>query len=174
MFSLQARPFRTHWVDKREEPIVSEWDWDAINMLCRSKRSRQLTESGVQTVNRTTLKHFQIGRARDLLASPLTPEEFLRRPFLLRSRWLIEGYNVKSQRACKFYLGAPSELRVALYEPKSKRPRWPFPRAFGASRQDRQLLIDSLLLCSGKDLADLKLRVFCDGLRLVPSDGMET
>lgn len=126
----------------------------------------------VDSLAKLVLRRIHVYRVRDLLSEPLTPEEFLRRPYIRRSRWLVSGYDLDRKRYRQFYLGnsaehrAPGLLKVGLYEPGAVRPTWPFPRPFGPTRADRKLLIDSLSLCAGKDLADLKLRVYSDDLRV--------
>ncbi len=37
------------------------------------------------------IRQVLIDRVRDLVCDPLTPAEYLRRPYLLRSRWLVSG-----------------------------------------------------------------------------------
>lgn len=117
-------------------------------------------------------RRIHVYRVRDLLAEPLTPEEFLRRPYIRRSRWLISGYDLDRQRYRQFYLGnsaehrAPGLLKLALYEPGAKRPKWPFPRPFGPTRRERQLLVDSLRECIKRGPTTLQLRIYSDDLRL--------
>ena len=126
----------------------------------------------VDSLANLVLRRIHVYRVRDLLSEPLTPEEFLRRPYIRRSRWLISGYDLDRGRFRQFYLGnsaehrAPGLLKVGLYEPGASRPTWPFPRPFGPTRAERKLLADSLLACADKDLADLQLRVYSDDLRL--------
>lgn len=126
----------------------------------------------VESLTKLVLRRVHVYRIRDLVADPLTPEEFLRRPFIRRSRWLVSGFDLDRQCHRKFYLGNSVEhraaglLRIALYEPGAKRPTHLFPRPFGPTRSERRHLIDSLNRCLDKDLADLRLRVFSDDLRL--------
>jgi hypothetical protein len=111
-------------------------------------------------------------RVRDLVAEPLTPEEFLRRPFIRRSRWLISGYDLDLQRRRQFYLGnsaehrAPGVLKLALYEPGQTKPRWSLSRDFGPTRRERQLLIDSLAEIAKRGGTGMQLRIYCDDLRI--------
>lgn len=110
---------------------------------------------------------------RDLLAEPLTPAEFLRRPFVRRSRWLVRGYDCDVGEFRQFYLGcsaeyaAPSCLRVAMYEPGSKRPSYPISRPFGASRRERAMLATAIAAWSRRSIDDLRLCVYCDDLRII-------
>src|SRR5690606_17645707 len=71
-----------------------------------------------------------IDSVRDLVADPLTVEEFMRRPFLLRSRWLVKAYEPRLRQWRQFYWGstrefaAPGILRVGLYEPQANEATW--------------------------------------------------
>lgn len=130
------------------------------------------TSTLVDALARFALRRIRVYRIRDLLADPLTPEEFLRRPYIRRSRWLISGYDLDKGQYRKFYLGssaehrAPGLLKVAFYEPGATRPTIPYLRPFGPSRSERRVLIDIVRDCTQRDLHDLQLRVYCDDLNV--------
>ena len=124
-------------------------------------------ENAVQFVPRT----FRLISIRDLVREPLTPEEFLRRPFVRRSRYLVRANEAGQYR--QFYLGcseeyrAPSQLRIALYDPHKARPLELLSRPFGPNTLDRKQLSKLLLKCYDRDFGSLVLRVFADDLGLV-------
>ncbi|MGV3485373.1 MAG: hypothetical protein ACO1RT_13220 [Planctomycetaceae bacterium] len=109
---------------------------------------------------------------RDLVAEPLTPEEFLRRPFIRRSRWLIKGYEPEHKRFRQFYTGssiefaAPSQLRVALYEPGATKPKQVLFRAIEPTVRDRKLLSRALLRWTKRQDEQLQMRIYADDFRL--------
>jgi hypothetical protein len=116
-------------------------------------------------------RSIRVLSVRDLVAQPLTPEEFLRRPFVRRSRYLLRGYENGQYR--QFYLGcseefrAPSQLRIALYEPGKLRPTDLLSRPFEPSVLDRKQLARLLIKCQERDFGQLTLRVFTDDFGLV-------
>lgn len=126
----------------------------------------------VDSIARLVKRRIHVYRVRDLLAEPLTPDEFLRRPFVRRSRWLISGYDLDRGRFRQFYLGnsaeheAPGLLKVGLYEPGAKRPKRALPRPFGPTPEERQLLVDVLKECARKGPTHLQIRIYSDDLRL--------
>ena len=130
----------------------------------------------VESLTRLRRRRVRVCGVRDLLREPLTPEEFCRRPFIRRSRWLVTGYDLDRRQYRQFYLGSSGEyrsrglLRVALYEPGADRPAWPFPRAFGDTRAERALLVHALREWSRRDLADLQLRIYADDLAVFRGD----
>jgi hypothetical protein len=105
-------------------------------------------------------RHFVVRRLRDLVAEPLTPEEYLRRPFVRRSRYLVVGTEIDANQWRQFYAGcsmeypSPSQLRIALYEPGAKKPAKLLHRAFDATVTDREALRRWLL----RNADDLQLR----------------
>ena len=112
-------------------------------------------------------------RIRDLLSDPLTPAEFLRRPFVRRSRWLIKAWDEGLQQFRQFYLGSSAEhespgvLKVALYEPGEQRPCYSISRPFGPSRKERMLMAKAVAHWSQRELRDLQLRIYCDDLKVI-------
>lgn len=129
----------------------------------------------IDAVSRLRKRRIYVTKVRDLVADPLTPEEFLRRPFIRRSRWLISGIDLDTHQQRQFYLGSsreykrPGILRVGLYAPGDTRPRWPFPLQFTETRRDRLMLVKAIKAWLSRDLVDLSLRVFVDDFRIIRS-----
>jgi len=127
----------------------------------------------IDAVSKLRRRRIHVTKIRDLVAEPLTPQEFLARPFIRRSRWLISGIDLDSHQRRQFYLGSSAEhespgiLRVGLYAPGDRRPRWPFPLQFTETRRDRLMLAKAIDAWLSRDLADLSLRVFVDDFRIV-------
>lgn len=127
----------------------------------------------VESLSRLERRHIQVIRIRDLLAQPLSPAEYLRRPFIRRSRWLIFGYDERIKEYRQFYLGssleheAPGILKVALYEPAGNRPAYAVSRAFGPRRRDRRLLAKAICQWTKEDMDDLQLRIYADDLKKI-------
>jgi hypothetical protein len=117
-------------------------------------------------------RHLVVRRIRDLVAEPLTPEEFLRRPFVRRSRYLVVGTEIENHQWRQFYVGcskefrAPSQLRLALYEPSAKRPAKLLHRSFDSTVADRDALRRWLLVHGTDDFKGLLLRIYADDLRV--------
>lgn len=109
---------------------------------------------------------------RDLVESPLTVAEFLRRPYLLRSRYLIRAFEPRGRRWRQFYAGSsnefwsPSVLQVGLYGPEDVRPRQIIGRPFEPTPDDRRQLVRALCQWSRFDLGDQQLRILATDLRL--------
>ena len=118
------------------------------------------------------LRQLQVVSLRDLVADPLTPDEFLRRPFVRRSRWLVSAFEAGTMRFRRFYLGssleyaAPSQLRLALYDPDGERPDAILSRPFEPTVADRKLLTRAIQAWRARDFGGRVLRVFTDDLRI--------
>lgn len=116
------------------------------------------------------LRLFSRWSVRDLVTAPLTPQEFLQRPLVRRSRYLWQGRDVQGQWR-KFYYGATREgwletqLRLALYD-GSQRIQF-LTRPFEPTVRDRILLARVVSRWDGHDFDGLQLRITCDDLRLV-------
>lgn len=117
------------------------------------------------------LRQLKVKRVRDLVAEPLTPEEFLRRPFVARSRWLIlatEGIGLPPKQ---FYVGsadnyqAPGVLRLAIYERGCMKPKRYFGPQIDETVLARRRLIQ--LLRQKMTHPDYQVRVVADDLRLL-------
>lgn len=119
-------------------------------------------------------RRILIKSIRDLVREPLTIEEFLRRPFVRRSRMLARALELDSGEYRQFYLGnstellAPSQIKVGLYDPGSSRPSEILFRAIEPNVRDRKLLIRALRRWTEDNRCDVSyLRIFADDLRLV-------
>lgn len=88
-----------------------------------------------------------VHRTRDLLEEPLTWQEFIRRPYTARSRWLLRAWDIDLREWRQFYLGtsprfrAPGSIQLALYDPGAKRPHTWIGRLFEPTVRDRKRLI---------------------------------
>ncbi len=117
-------------------------------------------------------RQIVIRAVRDLVSEPLTPEEFLRRPYIRRSRWLVRGYEPDHRRFRQFYLGsslefmAPSQLRLALYELGAARPHELLYRAIEPTVRDRKLLARAMTQWRDRVYGGLQLRIYADDFRL--------
>ena len=118
-------------------------------------------------------RKLHVHQLRDLLRQPLTPEEFLRRPLIRRSRWLTQAFDEEEGVWRRFYLGSSREfethgdLRIAMFEPGEQRPWRIVSRGFRESRKERILLAKVLHSIRTEDLGDLQLRVIADDLRRI-------
>lgn len=116
------------------------------------------------------LRLFSCWSVRDLVTHPLTPEEYLTRPLIRRSRFLLNGQDSLGQWR-KFYQGSSREnwneadLRLALYR-NQKRVRL-LTRPFEPTVRDRILLARVVGRWSSYDFDDMQLRITCDDLRVV-------
>ena len=120
-----------------------------------------------------TRREIEVVRVRDLLSEPLTLDEFLRRPFVHRSRWLAlaKDYGLREWR--QFYVGssqefqAPGTMRLAIYQPGEGKPSQLLGREFLPTVHDRKLMIRLIRRWKSQDHGELQLRVCCDDLRLI-------
>lgn len=115
---------------------------------------------------------IRVHRIRDLVRQPLTLSEFLRRPFVLRSRWLVTATDERLNRFRQFYLGtskeflAPCDLRIGLYEPGGDRPVRLLSRGFAPTMDDRRLLVKTACRWAQRDLDGLQIGVYADDMRI--------
>lgn len=112
-----------------------------------------------------------VASVRDLLQQPLTVEEFLRRPFVARSRYLIkarEGFDWR-----QFYLGSsreyrsPATLQFAVFDPDTPKRLKRICRSFEPTPEDRAMMCRLIKLWQDENESHLQLRIICDDLRLV-------
>lgn len=88
-----------------------------------------------------------VHQCRDLLTQPLTWQEFVRRPYIHRSRWLIRAWDIDLQEWRQFYPGtsprfrSPGILRLALYEPGETRPTTWLGQQFEPTPADRKRML---------------------------------
>lgn len=112
-----------------------------------------------------------IYRIRDLVQHPLTVEEYLHRPFVRRSRYLVIGKEFGRWR--QFYLGSSREfftsgqLRLGLYRQNDRLPTYLISRPFDNTPEDRRMLYNAVERWAKHDFGQLQLRVFCDDLRVL-------
>jgi hypothetical protein len=115
-------------------------------------------------------REFRLLKIRDLVKQPLTIEDFMRRPFNRRSRYLLLGVERTSYR--QFYAGCSAEfycesqLRLGIYG-SEPRPLEIVGRGFYDDPRERKLMMRLLERWQGKSFGDRELRVFADDFRLV-------
>jgi hypothetical protein len=113
-------------------------------------------------------RRIRVHSIRDLVAEPLTPTEYLRRPKQRRSRWLVLGYDLDRFAWRKFYVGSaleyqrPGVLRVGLYRPGETSPADLISREFGPTARERLILARVLVEWLQADLGRMRLRVLAD------------
>jgi hypothetical protein len=118
------------------------------------------------------LRQLQVYRVRDLLEEPLSVEEFARRPYVARSRWLILARDIASRAFRQFYPGSadnyrsPDVLQIGLYEPGESRPAMLLGRQFEATPEDRNALL-RLAIREQNRHEGYELKIFASGLRLI-------
>jgi len=121
----------------------------------------------------TRRRQLIIHDIRDLLTEPLSVQDFMRRPYLLRSRWLAKAFEPSHRRWRQFYLGssreyaAPGILQVGLYEPGATKPSKVFGRQFQPTPEDRRLLVKALRQWSRHDFGEAELRILANDLRVI-------
>lgn len=113
-----------------------------------------------------------VRRIRDLVTEPLTLQEFLHRPYIVRSRWLAIGWDIEKRVWRQFYLGSSDEyqaigqLRFAVYHPRRLLPSRVVSQGFDATIDDRELMLRVLKRWQEKGRPTYNLRVCCDDMRL--------
>jgi len=91
-------------------------------------------------------RYLRVLRVRDLIKEPLTVSEFLDRPLLERSRWLITAKDVHTGTVRRYYPGTArninlvGSLQLALYEPDGTMPAKFLTKPFGATYEERMIL----------------------------------
>ena len=118
------------------------------------------------------VRQLQVVRVRDLLENPLSVEEFARRPYVSRSRWLVLARDENDRQFRQFYPGsadnyrAPDVLRIGLYEPGESRPAMLLGRQFEPTPEDRNALL-RLAIAEQHKHEGYELRIFAGDLRLI-------
>jgi hypothetical protein len=126
--------------------------------------------SVLSTSKRWTLREIEVKQIRDLVSHPLTLAEFIRRPFIYRSRYLILGNELGQDK--QFYLGTAREyfstgqLRLGLYKPGRTVPTRLVSRPFENTPFDRRLLYRAVVELMHFDFGQLQLRIFADDMRI--------
>lgn len=116
-------------------------------------------------------RNLVVRRVRDLCRQPLTPAEFMRRPYINRSRWLITAHDADIREFRQFYLGSsprfrsPGCLRIAL---ERDGHRQLIARQFEPTIRDRRVMMRMIQRISDQspDLVQF-LRIIADDMRLV-------
>ena len=127
----------------------------------------------VESLARLRRRRIIVKHVRDLVADPLTPAEYLRRPLVRRSRWLITGYDLQRQGYRQFYLGSsreyptPGFLRAAVYRIGDSQPFDLIARPFGPSELERRVLSRVIDRYRSADLGRLTLRVLADDFSII-------
>lgn len=108
---------------------------------------------------------IKVESIRDIFSRPLSVNQLLARPFLMRSRWQICG-KFEDGRIRRFYLGTSRQqqtsglLHVGIYERGESQPCKIIGRPFDSSKKDRELLVKALNAWKVYKLRFAKLRVF--------------
>ncbi|MEO1529546.1 MAG: hypothetical protein AAFX06_29330 [Planctomycetota bacterium] len=119
------------------------------------------------------LRKLRIEKIRDLLAEPLTADEFMRRPFTNRSRWLALARDQQSGKWRQFYLGSadefrsPATLQLLVVDPAGEGVVCTIGRLFEPNVRDRQLIVRLIERWNNQDHGDYELRIACADVRLV-------
>ncbi|EMI22171.1 hypothetical protein RMSM_00904 [Rhodopirellula maiorica SM1] len=134
------------------------------------------THTHVRLIERSQYKrrHLVVHRMRDLVTDPLTPAEFLRRPYVARSRWLMTAWDERIDEFRQFYLGstaqfrAPGCLRIVIEDHNADPPRRLIGRQYEPNVFDRRLMVRMMQkwLREQPDLYE-KIRVMADDMRLL-------
>ena len=149
---------------RRYERLILHYPtWNRVNCKARKYTERQII----------------VRESRDLLFQPLTPAEYLHRPFVHRGRWLIRGFDVQFRAFRQFYLAGSSEhfqfapLRVALYNPmlKNAEPIEPISRPFYPTPRERILLARCVARWQDYDFGRLVPRVTADEFEIIDNGG---
>lgn len=118
-------------------------------------------------------REIVIRSIRDMVQQPLTIQEFLRRPWVHRSRWLVRAWEPERGQYRQFYLGCtaefagPTQLRVAYFDPVLWRPTRVLYRGINPTVADRRLLARTLQKWVGKEVEEMPIRIYADDMRLV-------
>ena len=127
----------------------------------------------VESLARLRRRRIVVKHVRDLVADPLTPAEYLRRPLVRRSRWLITGFDQDRQSWRQFYLGStrefasPGFLRAAVYRVGESQPFDLISRPFGPSKLERRVLARVIDRYQSARLGRLTLRVLADDFAVI-------
>lgn len=95
-------------------------------------------------------RHFRVAKVRDLYTHPLSVQEFLRRPFQRRCRYLLEVWDIANRRRRHVYPSSMMEywhdcpLKIGIYPVIGEPPAAILTRQFGASPEERILMCQVL------------------------------
>jgi hypothetical protein len=113
-----------------------------------------------------------VRQIRDLVRSPLSVEEFLRRPMIQRGRYLIVGTDVQSGQLRQFYEASFEErlrelpLRVGYYRKFEMKPEFVLEDEFNTPCE-RTALARAIARGEMASYEGLRVGIFADDLRLV-------
>lgn len=118
-------------------------------------------------------RNLIVHSVRDLVTTPLTLTEFLRRPYTARSRFLLRAWDADKRAFRQFYVGssrkfmAPGCLRLVIEDPDSDAPVTVVSRQFEPTVTDRRAAVRLIQAWLQKqpDLVD-KLKIRADDMRL--------
>jgi hypothetical protein len=120
--------------------------------------------------------HFQAIGVRDLVADPLTIEQFLRRPYLRRSRYQLRVVDLATGRRRTIYERLLREnfrdcpLRVGVYEGRKLVEL--MATNYGPSVADRRGLLRFLAKYSTTDFGDYRLGILSDDGEVVTVESL--
>lgn len=95
-------------------------------------------------------RRVAVRSCRDLLRHPLTAEEFARRPYVARSRWLLRIVDLDAGEYRQIYLGttqeyrSPQVLRFGAFDRVTNRLLRLLDREFQPTVTDRRLMLRSI------------------------------
>lgn len=118
------------------------------------------------------LRQLYVHRTRDLVREPLTPSEYLRRPYIARSRWLILASEKAAEPPKQFYPGSsdnfrsPGTLWLAIYKPGETKPARLLGKQIEPTPKDRRLLMRLIHEAEGVH-EGYELRIIAHDLRLI-------
>lgn len=127
----------------------------------------------VEAASEMRVRELDVIAVRDLVADPLTPAEFMRRPMTRRSRWLIAARDRQAKQLRRFYLGSSAEyetdggLRVAVYRPGDRQPFDFVGREFGETARERAELAKCLADWCRRKMGRLSVRIVAADFRAV-------
>lgn len=127
----------------------------------------------VQTEPKYRLRHIEVRYWRDLTKSPLSIDEYLRRPLIHRGRMLAAARDLQTNQHRRFYLASsrenfvPSLMRVGVFDPITRKLLDIISRGFHPTRKDRLHLARLLIRWREYDFGDMRVGVFADDLRVI-------
>lgn len=119
------------------------------------------------------LRRFRIRAARDLVEHPLTIREYLRRPLVRRSRWLLTVTDIDRGTLRQVYLGNMREhwidapLRVGIYRGDRTTPAELLSKSFAPTVADR-IQLAHILRTVPADMQS-SVGIFSDDLSVIAS-----
>ena len=121
-------------------------------------------------------RHITVASVRDLVKQPLTAGEFMRRPYIHRSRWLAKAWDIELSAWRQFYLGtseefaAPGVLRAGAFDSETQRLIRLIGREYQPTMLDRRALMRSIDKFQMRLSESETLGIFAPDLQFVSSD----